>query len=281
MRSRLGGDVQQEHRRVPRERGPSRAQAEDGEDSPEHEEKSGEEAQLLRPDAVPTVRPLKNHDAGDRERGETPLRPAQAGECGERARQCRRPRAANGVGTENDRESGEREGRGVPDAVTHAEDRPARARHEDERRNRQSGPQDGGEREKERRENAERSHDAGRHQGREARPEHAKEDGVETGSERAEPVHDVAIEALSPSERVGDDPFPSRVDQDVGPPAAGDDEERDGRGRERRGAGDPDSPAPSSRQVTIAGRSRQRSHARDLRISSMVSKARSSSSSAV
>ena len=85
---------------------------------------------------------------------------------------------------------------------------------------------------------------------------------MEKGGERAEPVHDVAVEALSPGERVGDDPLPTRVDQHVGPPTAGDDEERDGRGRERRGAGDPESPDPPSRQVPHTGEEARASPAR-------------------
>ena len=62
-------------------------------------------------------------------------------------------------------------------------------------------------------------------------PKPAQERRLEIGRERTEPVDDVAVEQLPARQRVRHDPLAARIDERVGPLAAGDDEEKDGSGR--------------------------------------------------
>src|SRR5207344_2075188 len=114
------------------------------------------------------------------------------------------------------------EARRMPDPVAHAEDRTARVRHENEGRNRQSGPKDRRPRgrdptksEEESREDRGGPHRAADGEGNEARSEKPKEKGLEIGSDGTEPVDDVPVEEIAPRQTVRVDPFGPDVDDRV------------------------------------------------------------------
>jgi len=120
---------------------------------------------------------------------------------------------------------------------------------------------------------------AGQDETRVVRPECPREHRLDVRRQRAEPVHDVAIQHVAPRQRVRHDPLASGVDQRVGPPAARN-EEQAGR-RARHGGGEDDRRRATATHVTTAGRSSHRRQAPLTRISSIDSKARSSSASSV